>query len=166
VIAFFLSSLLVAPIAPATVMNVSRVRPLSDGSRAVVKDAMRRSPTIKHLIDELQARDIIVYVDLSMDMLRDRGATSVVTAQSTVRILRVLINGRLDPRQRIEVLGHELQHALEIAREEGVGSDDTMRDLFLRIGYSTGPKAFETNAAQDIESQVKRDLGVWTGKGR
>ena len=47
-----------------------------------------------------------------------------------------------------------------------MGSDDTMRDLFLRIGYSTGPKAFETYAAQDIESQVKRDLGVWTGKGR
>ena len=132
----------------------------------VVQDAMRRSPTIKRLVEELQSLEIIVYVDLSFDMVRDRGTTTVVTSNSTVRILRVLISARLDPRQRIEVLGHELQHAVEIARADGVASDETMRDLFLRIGYSTGPKAFETNAAQNVESQVKKDLGVWTGKGR
>jgi len=166
VVAFFLASLLWVPVAPASVVTVSRVRPISDGSRAVLKDAIRRSPTIKRLMDELQARDIIVYVDLTLDLVSDRGKTMVVTANSTVRILRVLISGRLDPRQRIEVLGHELQHALEIAREEGVGTDESMRDLFLRIGYATGPKAFETVAAQNIEAQVKRDLGLWTGRGR
>jgi len=165
-VAFFLASLLVVPVAPASVVAISRVRPISDGSRSLVKDAVQRSQTVQRLMDELQARDIIVYVDLTLDLLSDRGKTSVVTAQSTVRILRVLINARLDPRQRIEVLGHELQHAVEIAREDGVGTDDTMRELFLRIGYSTGPKAFETIAAQNVEAQVKRDLGLWTGKGR
>jgi hypothetical protein len=146
-----------AATAPAPVPVVTRVRPLSGPARAVLDDAIARSPTIVRLIAELQRHDVIVYVDVEA-MTGARGATSLVSANDFARYVRVLVDIRLDPRQQIEVLGHELQHAMEIARDAGVVDIRSFQALFGRIGYPTGRASYETDAARKIEYDVRAEI--------
>lgn len=119
---------------------------------------MRRSPTIRQLVKALQQHDVIVFVDINMAPMSGRGTTSVMANAGGFRMLRVLIGGDLDPRRRIEVLGHELQHALEIALERAVVNDASMRVLYGRIGYPIGLTSYETDRAREVETQVRKEL--------
>ena len=131
------------------------VRATSAVARFVVDEAMLRSSTVLDLISALQEHDVIVYVEI--DGIRARGATSIISATSKMRFLRVVINTRLELRQQIEVLGHELHHALEIAQATGVVDEISFSIFFDRIGYRTGI-GFETDAAKATEERVRRDL--------
>ena len=156
-LSLLLTSLLVVP-PTTTVLSVTRVRPVTDTSRSILYGAIQRSPTIARLVSELQQLDVIVYIELGLEPMATVGTTSVLTKAGTTRMLRIVVSARLDPRRRIEVLGHELQHALEIARAEDVVSDATMHALYRRIGYAITAKSYETDKARAVESQVRREL--------
>jgi hypothetical protein len=79
------------------------------------------------------------------------------------RILRIDISPRLHRDRLIEVLGHELQHALEALEDPAVVDGDTMRARFERIGVFRGlardsRKPFETQAAKDIGQRIRVEL--------
>jgi hypothetical protein len=154
-----LACLLLAP-GPSSIASVrtARVRPISNIARAILNEALRRSPTIQQLVTDLQHHDAIVYVELGYDETGDSGATSVIAATDHMRLLRIVINGRIDPVRRIEVLGHELAHALEIARAPEVRDAPSFRALFEAIGYPVSGNAFETDGARAIERLVRADL--------
>jgi hypothetical protein len=155
----FIVPLMVLPLPPTSAaMSATRLRPVSNISRAIVAEAFRRSATVRRLVTELQQLDTLVFIDLNLNPMVDRGTTSVMASAGGFRMLRVLISSALDPRRRIEVLGHELQHALEIARERSVVNDATLRDLYGRIGFAMGQTSYETAAARQIELEVRRDL--------
>jgi len=138
------------------------LRPISNIIRTITEEAIRRSPTIAALASQLRQYDIIVYIDLS-GVIRDRGATTIIAAPGSWRILRVLISDRLDPGTRMEVIGHELCHALEIARAPEVRDVETFRAFYGRVGFPVADNAWETIAARDAETQVRRELSraVW-----
>jgi hypothetical protein len=75
-------------------------------------------------------------------------------------MLRVVISARLDPIRRFEILGHELSHALEIARAPWVRDAATFRTFYERIGYAISETSFETAAARDVERQVRAELST------
>ena len=135
---------------------VTRVRPLSGPARFVVDEGLLRSPTIARLIAELHQHDVIVYVELD-EPAGARGSTSIMGVSPGARFLRVRILRNLDPRQQIEVLGHELHHALEIARAAHVIDDKSFRAYFDRIGFQSG-KGFETDEARKVEEDIRREL--------
>jgi hypothetical protein len=65
--------------------------------------------------------------------------------------------------QELALIGHELQHALEIARAPDIRSPDDITALFRRIGRSPHcprgtPDCFETSAALAVGEQVLREL--------
>ena len=165
VLSLLIATLMIVPLPPASAMLAPRVRPLSNISRAIVDEAVRRSPTIKRLITDLQQLDVLVFVEINLGPMMDRGTTSVLTSAGGFRMLRIVINAALDPARRIEVLGHELQHALEIAQDRQVVDDPSLRDLYLRIGYAMGSRSFETDAARQVELDVRRDLSGATKSG-
>jgi hypothetical protein len=136
----------------------AHVRPVSDQARHVLDDGLRRSATLAGLVAQLQSRDVIV--DFEVDLLKEgaRGSTTIVSVIPGVRLLRVIVNWRLGPRERIEVLGHELHHALEIAKATDIVDGPTFRRFYRRAGYETGQGGFETEAAQRVEANVRRDL--------
>jgi hypothetical protein len=140
------------PPAPA----VTRVRPLSGPARFVVDEGLLRSPTIARLVAELHQYDVFVYIEMD-EPAGARGSTSIMSVAPGARFLRVRIFRNLDPRQQIEVLGHELHHALEIARAANVVDDKSFRAYFDRIGYQTGT-GFETDAARRVEEDIRREL--------
>ena len=135
---------------------VTRVRPLSGPARFVVDEGLLRSPTIARLVAELHQYDVFVYIEMD-EPAGARGSTSIMGVAPGWRFLRVRIFRNLDPRQQIEVLGHELHHALEIARAANVVDEKSFRALFGRIGYESG-NGFETDAARRVEEDIRREL--------
>ena len=155
---FLIAVLLLAPDPAVTGVRGARVRPLSDIMKAIVGEARRRSATIQQLIDDLQRLDTIVYLEMGFEQHAEHGTTSILATGSGVRMLRVVISARLAPARRIEILGHELAHALELARAPDVIDGPTFREFYSRIGYAISGTAFETDAARTIEQRIRSEL--------
>jgi hypothetical protein len=139
---------------------IPRVRPLSDRGQRLLAVGRDLSPTIRAMLDRVEQSDIIMQLDLRLNLDVPNAVTQLVTATPDFRYVRVSINPRSSPARRLELLGHELQHVLEIASDVSVRTQDAMRDLFTRIGRrerSTG--AFETEAALNVESVIRQEVG-------
>lgn len=144
---------------------IPRLRPLSDRSERLIAVGRELSPTIHAMLARVEASDIIMQLDLSMNFDVPYAVTRLVTATPDFRYVRVSINPRLSPLRRIELLAHELQHVLEIADDITVRTQDAMREHFTRIGRSERNNgSFETEAAIRVESVVREEVGKWESR--
>ena len=135
-----------------------RIRAASRDARRLIDKAATRSATVAQLIDRLAMTDVIVYVQLTIGPHVDTAHTSLATATREGRFLRVVINARTSPWDQVQMLGHELQHALEIAGAPEVVDAAGMRALFERIGLpGRKPNQYETLEAQRVQALVRRD---------
>jgi hypothetical protein len=138
-----------------------RVRPQSDRMADLVQLAAVRSPTVAALLKIIEASDVILQVEYRLHDAVPRAATQLVTAAGSVRYVRTYINPRLPTRRRIELLGHELQHVVEIATDPDVRDDASMHARFKAIGWSNDDAAsYETAAAIAVERQVRNELSA------
>jgi hypothetical protein len=129
-------ALAVPAAAPAADLRDSHIRSTEAELIAALADGARLSPTLQSLIDRLEASDVIVY--LTFDRSPSPGLAghlSLLAAVPGRRYLRVAIDRRNVGCQRIAILGHELQHAVEIAESPSVTSDATVVALYRRIGF-------------------------------
>jgi hypothetical protein len=156
--------------APGGTPNPSphRVRTMSDGARTLLADAVVRSATIARLVQSLQEHRVFVFVDTRIDPAVPTGQTVLLTANDAGRYVQIVLNPALTWDRRIELLGHELQHALEIATADDVHDGPSLRRHFASIGRELNPAArteqsYETDAARDVEVQVRRDLRRYVG---
>lgn len=146
--------------AVATEARIPRVRALSERTARLIDVGRALSPTIRAMLDRIDASDLILQVDTRLDLGVPNAVTRLVTATADFRYVRVSINPRLAPQRRLELLAHELQHVLEIAADTTVRDQDGMRDYFTRIGRRQAVTGtFETDAAMDVESVVRREVG-------
>lgn len=134
-----------------------RVRPMSEDAQALVEDAARRSPTIARLLRIIDQSDAVVYVDLRFEV-RGEGATTLFAVSPYCRFIRVTIAKTVTGYRRIEMLGHELQHAVEIIQAPDVRDSAGMRRLFGKIGWMLGDLTFESDGAITTEREVRREL--------
>ncbi len=76
------------------------------------------------------------------------------------RYVRIQITLRGSPDDAVAVLGHELQHALEVAQEDWVYDQASMEALYQRIGTGSrgGNHVYDTLAAQEVGRIVRREL--------
>lgn len=144
----------------------AHVRPLSEHARVTLADGRTRSPTVARLLAALDESDVIVFVDTRVDPAIPTAETSLMTTSAGARYVSVIVNPRLSPDQRIEYLGHELQHAVEIAEDDCVVDGPSIRRRFAEIGREVpgaGPHAvaFETDQARQISLDVRRELAAW-----
>lgn len=149
----------IAPI-DASEPGIPRLRPLTDRGAKLLETGRKMSPTIRDMFARVEASDIILHIDLRMDFNVPNAATRLVAATPDFRYVRVNINPRLPPARRLQLLGHELQHVLEIAADPSVRDQDTMRAHFTRIGIRhsvTG--TFDTVAAVEVEHIVRKEIG-------
>jgi hypothetical protein len=139
----------------------SRVRPTTAAVAVFLKSALPRSGTLRDLAAAIEASDLLVFVEISNEPGPWRGATRFASTSVHARMVIVTINGGLDAREKIAVLGHELQHVCEVAADRTVTDQGEMRHLFERIGHLAGPSAgvYETASAQRIERLVRGEIG-------
>src|SRR4029453_4436290 len=74
------------------------------------------SQTFRSLLTTLADSDLIVHVQ-SVDRLMTAGQTYFVTATPAVRYVRIEVMFRGNVNEIVALIGHELQHAVEIAQE-------------------------------------------------
>jgi len=142
---------------------IAHVRTVSDYARRTLADGVARSATLARLIEELGASDVIVFIDTRVDPEIPTAETTFMTQAGGVRYVLVVLNPRMTLDDRVAYLGHELQHAMEIASDAGTMDGASVRRRFTAIGHETAAssaraKSFETDEARRVALMVRREL--------
>ena len=92
--------------------------------------------------------------DGPLSTMRFLGATSVT------RLVLIQVAECDAPCRRAELLGHELQHANEVAEATWVADDSDLQRMLKLRGYldSGSARRYETPAARLAERSVRRDV--------
>jgi len=154
------------PFVPLTEADVieaptRHIRTTDPKLRDLLRRGFRQSSTFAGLMKRLQRTDVIVYVE---DVPRLPGALEgrlmMLPRASGFRYVRIQLSLRGLPDDAIATLGHELQHAVEVADALDVTDTVALEKLYQRIGMRSGPRIYDTIAAQDAGRTVRRELGL------
>lgn len=140
-----------------------RVRPDGERAATLLRRGVERAPTLRHLIDEVEAHDVIVYLQLQPRLANGTGGCLTwMHAHDRYRYVRASLNPLLNEDQLIAVIGHELQHVLEIAKAPSVRDRNSMVTLFREIGFrGTGAgDVWDTLAARSTGSVIRRQVAA------
>ena len=129
------------------------------------EQGLARSGTLRSLIAELERAHVIVFARISHDLASGIGGrTRFVGHGDGWRFLSIEIDDRRPKVDVLSMLGHELQHAVEVARTPEVVDDETLGALYERIGFCRKvckcQADLETQAAIDVEKRVYTELFV------
>jgi hypothetical protein len=119
------------------------------------------SPTLQHLIDRLAASNVVVYLmfDRSIAPYTD-GHISLLATVPGRRYLRIAIDRRIGGCRRLAILGHELQHAVEIADAPAATDQDSVAALYTAIGFrscSGRDRCFDSRLAIETGQRIWRE---------
>jgi hypothetical protein len=137
-----------------------RVRATDARLHSLLAEGLNRSRTFASLVTALNRSDVIVHIESVMTLPQGTmGQLTMMPMTGDVRYLRVQIRADLSRREAISLIGHELQHALEIATATDVRDSTALIGLYERIGHaSNGEHVYDTKAAQDTGRIVRREL--------
>ena len=142
----------------ATHRPIQRLRSAAPSAQRLIDRAREHSPTIRALAAEIESSDLIVYVEIAHLESAARATTELVTATAYDRFVRVTLPTLTPHSDLIPLLAHELQHAVEIAREPSVRDTAALRALYARIGTDPGAgHSFETAQARLTEREVRKE---------
>jgi hypothetical protein len=128
-----------------------RLRPQSPRVGQWLRDARRRSPTVQRLVDRIEQSDVIVYLDISPSLGANVAACLTwMAATSSRRIVRASFSMSLGINEAIAMVAHELQHVVEVIEHPEVRSNDTLLDLYARIGHATGNNGLRWDTADAV----------------
>ena len=149
---------------PEDAPRLVRVKPADAEIRRLVSEGHRRSATFRALMKELHESNLIVTIQYGACANgRIRSCVSDVQSDGRQRFVRVKVDSRTTDDRLIATIAHELQHAVEIARDPSVSTPEEALALYRKIALGacrqgTSDKC-ETQAALDIESRVNDELG-------
>jgi hypothetical protein len=144
---------------PQPASAATQLRGAQATSRKLIADGMTRSPTIRRLVQRLEASDVIVYVDVRNDLpAHVAGSTRFVARTATHRVVRIALNRDRSWPTLIAFLGHELQHACEVAEARTIDSADSMRAYYRTFGVRLDRDAFDTHEAREVGRIVEAEL--------
>jgi hypothetical protein len=150
---------LLAATAPSFADPLPRLRGTSPKEASLIRELLERSSTARALANEIEATDLIVYVQLTATEGAGRAATRLVTATNSARFLRVVMGAMTHPHDRAALLAHELQHVIEIGHAPEVRDIEGLRALYRRIGEDRAARfSFETAEARAVGWRVRREL--------
>lgn len=137
-----------------------RIRAMDQRVARLLSDGVRRSTTFAALVSALQGTDVIVYIEANNHLPARLGGRLLLQAVTErERYVRVQVRAALPPNQAIEVIAHELQHAIEVAQNPSVVDEKGLLDLYQRIGYlSFEDRGFDTRAAKRTGEIVRQEL--------
>lgn len=137
----------------------AQLRPASSVEAVMLADALCSSATFRSLAATLETSDLIVYVNVRRLSSRGlAGGLQFVAATATSRIVRVVIGLTVDRAARIALLGHELQHAVEVAGSPHIRSAHALDDFYRSHGVPGAIQhAYETEAARSTAEHIRRE---------
>ena len=128
--------------------------------RGLLCSGYERSTTFKALVDDIESRPGIVYIEQAVKLSRgmDGALLHAVAGSREMPLLRVLLKTNLAQDYAIAILAHELQHVLEVLRAGSPADAAAMARLFGALDHQTADSKFETEDARAITSLVMTEL--------
>ena len=138
----------------------ARVRGATPAVNTMLANGVRRSSTLARLVKDINETDLIVYVEMTQDLPAGLdGRLTFMTAAGGSRYLRVQVPTNVGKDDLLAVIGHELQHAMEVAENPSVDSSEALAVLYRRIGLQgMALDRFDTAAARSIGRRVRAEL--------
>ena len=136
------------------------VRGASKRMSRLLEQAIKQSPTFAELVSALDTTDVIVHVqELERLPAGVDGRLTFVVVAGEVRYLRAQVRGGRSVVEIMSTVGHELQHALEVAMDETVRDTESFGNLYQRIGDQPAHRdRYDTEAARTAGRRVKREM--------
>jgi hypothetical protein len=140
-----------------------RVRPYDTRTAALLIAGLQRSRTLRDIVDEVEAGDVIVYLQMQ-PTLRGRlaGSLTWLTKTDRVRYVRISISPDISGDTAVATLGHELRHVLEVAAAPSIVDPESLTAHYRKIGISmrSHDNGWDTEAAQQAGDDVRKDLAA------
>jgi hypothetical protein len=144
---------------PAPINPKARVRPMQPLVEKLVETGMDRSASFRRLIRQIEASDVIVYVEARRDLRAGVGASMRFLATSASdRFVKIHLDANHNLKVLVALLGHELQHVVEVAQNPSIRSADDLRAFYKETGVRTGPDSFDSEAARQMGYVVREEL--------
>ena len=149
------------PDSPAMVLERASYHVRSTDTRALawIQAGAEGSSTFRDLLNRLSTSDLIVYVQVVDRLNGAYGHTYFVKATETVRYIRIEVVPDGNFHEMVALVGHELQHAVEIAGAPRVRDRQTLAHFYLGMGenmLSNGQ--YDSAEARVTEERIKREL--------
>jgi len=139
----------------------THVRPLSPNASELLTAATTGSRIVSDLLKQLDRTDVVVYLTDLTTWSRSSPRSHLVflTAAAKTRYVLIRIDRwRLSEVDRIASLGHELQHAMEVAAAPAVRDNPGLIALYKHIGWESEDGRFESEAARTVGNRVRKEL--------
>ena len=160
-LAAMLGAPLAEPMTESTLLDAPErhIRTTDPIIKSFLKRGLRQSSTFAAIVMRLQQSDVIVYVE-GIDRLPNslEGRLTILPVPRGFRYVRIQLRMRFSLDDSIALLGHELQHAVEIAEASDVRDEKGLAKLYQRIGMNSGEHIYDTAAAQEMGRIVRREL--------
>jgi hypothetical protein len=140
----------------AAATPVARIRALDERAAATLQKGLERSTRFERLVGALEASDLVVYIQTAP--LRTRGLLTFMAATPAGRLVRISLDSKSMEPCIIGLLGHELQHALEVAGAPDVRDQKSLEQLYARIGERSSSGGWCTRPAQLAGAAVLDEL--------
>ncbi len=148
-----------APSAPVDSIG-SRVRALDPRAREWIRIGTAQSPTFRALLARLAASDLILYIEIVDGIIGgSAGRLYFVTATPSVRYVRIEVVAHGNVREMVALVGHELQHAVEIANARHVRDRQALALLYLGMDENALSRSrYDSVAARVTEERVRSEV--------
>lgn len=127
---------------------------------AAIEYGLKHSPSFEVLFGSLQETDIIAYIDSDLKPLGDIwGHVGFISKTPQCRYVRIALTAHLNLSQAAALLGHELQHVLEIATHPEVVDEASMSAMYERYGrHSRYENSYDSQEAVEMGQRVAAEL--------
>ena len=137
---------------------MTRVRSSHASIVRVLKQASDRSKAFRSLVETINASDGTVYVQEGKCGHGVRACLVTVTMAGANRNLWVKVDTRVADGDLMGLIGHELQHTIEVLSDRTVTSGLAMYYFYLRKGALSKGLTFETDAALEAGEAVRTEV--------
>ena len=137
------------------------VRAIDPVIHALVEQGITRSATFRRLYARLADSDLIVHLERGPHPWLAAGFNQFVVNAGVRRFLRITLNIAQANDEAVALLGHELQHAVELAEQPDVNDIAGYERLYRRIGYRScarDQRCYDTAAAVAAGHVILREL--------
>jgi hypothetical protein len=149
--------------ATATLLTTTdrRVRAGDARIQMLMMEGVRRSATFASLIAALNATDVIVYIEpvRRLPPLLSGRMLLIPHSPGGPRYLRIQVMTQASGNDLIATIGHELQHALEVAAATDVQDQLGLERLYQQIGQAgIDKRSYDTEAARTTGRKIRAEL--------
>ncbi|MBI2188485.1 MAG: hypothetical protein HYU37_15400 [Acidobacteria bacterium] len=144
-------------------VDMPNVRITEPWLRQLYQAGLAGSPTFRSLVERLEDSDVVVYLQTDpRALLGVAGRLTFLSMVAGTRYVVIRLSPLRSPAQQLAMIGHELQHAVEVAERPDIVDQESMLREYMRFGYLNGASAsgvaLDTKAATEVAWQITDEL--------